>query len=179
MSAAGKQIDSQQLYEQQKSKKADGTFKVAPRLLLSAMSKIENIAAVYRLADAAGCDTIYMLAEKAEHLDQKTLQRVSRSTANSIKTISLTLEELQQRHTKWPPLIAIEITSKSTSILDTQLPEQCVLVIGHEKQGVPEQVLRLCKQAVHIPMYGINGSMNVSHALAIVLFEWHRQFNGY
>ena len=72
-------------------------------------------------------------------------------------------------------MIAIEITSKSTSILNTQLAEQCVLVIGNEKHGIAEDVLNMCSNAVHIPMFGGNGSMNVSHALAIVLYEWRRQ----
>ncbi|WP_373693577.1 hypothetical protein [Limnofasciculus baicalensis] len=36
-------------------------------------------------------------------------------------------------------------------------------------------MLEHCQQAVQIPMYGVNGSMNVTHALAIVLFEWRIQ----
>lgn len=176
MSNAGKQIDSQKLYEQQKYNKSAGDDKAAPALLLAGLSKPENIGAIYRLADAAGCKTIYLLNEDDAGLNRKTIQRVSRSTGNLILTISLTLKELQQAVLNWPPMIAIEITSESTSILHTELPEHCVLVIGNEKYGVMGDVLHLCTSAVHIPMYGINGSMNVSHALAIVLYEWRRQF---
>ena len=176
MSGAGKQIDSHQLYEQQKRKKTDGDIKAAPAILIAGLSKSVNIGAVYRLAEAAGCEAIYMLHDVARQLDQKAIRRVSRSTVNSIQTISLTLEELQHKLTKWPTMMAIEITSESTSILETQLPEQCVLVIGSEKHGVPENILNLCSSAIHIPMFGINGSMNVSHALAIVLYEWRRQY---
>ncbi|MCW8956099.1 MAG: TrmH family RNA methyltransferase [Gammaproteobacteria bacterium] len=165
------------MYEQQKLKQADGLIKRAPAILLAGLSKTENIGAAYRLADAAGCEKIFILQEEDKSLDQKTLQRVSRSTVNTMQTISISLEELHREYSNWPPMIAIEITSTSTSILETQLPNQCIFVIGNEKHGIAEDVLTLCTSSVHIPMFGTNGSMNVSHALAIVLYEWRRQFS--
>ena len=177
MSSTGRQLDSQQLYEQQKQKNAEGLIKSAPAIVLAGLTKSENIGAVYRLADAAGCKTIYNVGDNDRRLNQNIIKKVSRSTAYSIETISLSLQELKKRILNGPPLIAIEITSKSTSILNTPLPEQCVLVIGNEKHGVAEDVLNMCSSAVHVPMFGINGSMNVSHALAIVLYEWRRQNN--
>ncbi|MFW2371707.1 MAG: TrmH family RNA methyltransferase [Gammaproteobacteria bacterium] len=176
MSNTGKQLDSQQLYEHQKQKIAQGLIKTAPAILIAGLTKSENIGAVYRLADAAGCNTIYLLEENDKSLDTKIIKKVSRNTLESIQTTRLNLEQLKIWYRKWPPMIAIEITSKSTSILHTQLPRNCVLVIGNEKYGVAEDVLNMCNQAVHVPMYGLNGSMNASHALAIVLYEWRRQY---
>lgn len=175
MNDAGEQIDSQQLYKLQKLKKTDAKYRSAPAILLVGLSKSENIGAVYRLADAAGCETIYIFNDDSNKIDHKIITRVSRSTSNSIKTISLSLQELQQKRNDLPPLIAVEITTQSTSILETQLPEQCVLVLGNEKRGVTDEVLCLCNSAVHVPMFGINGSMNVSHSLAVVIYEWRRQ----
>lgn len=177
MSGAGKQLDSQYLYEQQKLKRDNDGIIPAPAILLAGLSKNENIAAAYRLADAAGCKKIYLLSSDETLIDQKTLKRVSRNTVNSIETEILTVEKLQQQYLNWPAMIAIEITTKSTSILHTQLPEQCLFVLGNEKHGLAEDILQLCTESVHIPMFGVNGSMNVSHALAIVLYEWRRQFS--
>lgn len=176
MSDAGVQIDSQQLYKQQKIKNTDEEYSSAPAIIVAGLSKSENIGAIYRLADAAGCQTMYLIDDELNKLDDKIINRVSRSTSKTIQTISLSLQQLLQKQKNWPPLIAVEITTKSTSILKTRLPEQCVLVVGNEKRGVTDEVLEMCDSAVHIPMFGINGSMNVSHSLAIVLYEWRRQY---
>lgn len=176
MGSAGKQLDSQQLFELQKQKKSKAISNSAPAILLAGLTNSENVGAVYRLADAAGCDTIYFMHENDKGLDQKIIKKVSRNSAKFIQTISLSLEDLKNNLIQWPPLIAVEITSNSSNILTTQLPEQCVLVVGNERHGVSNDILSMCTMAVHVPMYGLNGSMNVSHALAIALYEWRRQF---
>src|SRR5665648_19596 len=47
--------------------------------------------------------------------------------------------------------------------------------LGNERNGLPEEILQKCHQKVHIPMTGKCKSMNVSHALAVAIFEWQRQ----
>lgn len=174
MTGAGHQIDSQELYELQKLKRT-AKVKTAPAIVMAGLSKAENIGAVYRLADAVGSDTVYILESTQPYPDQKTIQRVSRSTVNVIQTVMISEQELKQTLPSLPALVAVEITSESTSILETELPEQCTLVVGNENYGIPKSALELCHSAVHVPMHGINGSMNVTIALAIVLYEWRRQ----
>ena len=45
-----------------------------------------------------------------------------------------------------------------------------VMVIGNEKDGVSEELLALCQTSIHIPMYGVNTSMNVAMATAIAVY---------
>jgi len=75
------------------------------------------------------------------------------------------------------PIIAIELTDMSLSLdgIGSYLPMYCCLVVGNESHGISQEVLDLCTHAVEIPMWGINNSLNVSHALAIVLWEWSRR----
>jgi len=44
-------------------------------------------------------------------------------------------------------------------------------VAGSEMDGVGESVLKMCDQIVEIPMYGINISLNVLVATAIIAFD--------
>ncbi|HEY9052502.1 MAG TPA: TrmH family RNA methyltransferase, partial [Gammaproteobacteria bacterium] len=76
------------------------------------------------------------------------------------------------------PMIALELTTRAENLLETDLPEQCSLVIGSERHGISAEILDKCQRAVFIPMYGINGSMNVTHSLAIALYEWRKQHTG-
>ena len=47
----------------------------------------------------------------------------------------------------------------------------CVLVLGNERKGVSAAALKLSHHQIHIPMFGMGNSLNVSTAGAIVLAE--------
>ena len=55
------------------------------------------------------------------------------------------------------------------------LPEPCVWVMGHEGQGVAEEILRHCALSVRIPQPGGEESLNVAAAAAICLYESARR----
>jgi tRNA G18 (ribose-2'-O)-methylase SpoU len=86
-------------------------------------------------------------------------------------------EQFLEQIETFQPLLGLEISTNSKSILATTLPNPCTILVGGERYGVPSDLLARCQQVVHIPMYGVNGSMNVTHALAIALFEWRRQWS--
>jgi hypothetical protein len=61
------------------------------------------------------------------------------------------------------------------------LPGQTALVFGREESGLTEAELRLCAHSCAIPTGRIQGSMNLSHAVAVVLcglFERRLQLLG-
>ena len=72
-------------------------------------------------------------------------------------------------------LLAIETAEPSFDLYKTELPENCVFFVGNEKVGIDDCLLKECEKSIYIPMKGHNKSMNVSHALTIVLGEWTRQ----
>jgi tRNA G18 (ribose-2'-O)-methylase SpoU len=70
---------------------------------------------------------------------------------------------------------AIETAEGATNLFQTGLPGKVVFLLGSETRGLNESLLKRCSQAVYIPMTGKCKSMNISHALAVCLFEWQRQ----
>lgn len=169
---AGIRTDSQTLFkQQQKIQKTCAPIIIAIDPLTPA-----NVGSIYRLADAtASSKIIFVQKEFNSFENNKAVKRVSRNTQSSIDTEYWSHERFDIEHMTLPALIAIEITSLSKNIFDSHLPENCGFVIGSERNGIPDKILQKCTAAVHIPMYGNNGSMNVSHALSICLYEWHRQ----
>lgn len=73
------------------------------------------------------------------------------------------------------PLVALEITDESHDLRDTILPSPMCLLVGNESTGVPNKALNKCDLAVIIPQFGLVGSLNVTMATAITLYEWSRQ----
>lgn len=72
-------------------------------------------------------------------------------------------------------MVALETAEGAINLYAERLPVKLLLVLGNEKYGVSQEILKRCHHAVYIPMPGSIKSMNVSHAAAACLFEWMRQ----
>jgi tRNA G18 (ribose-2'-O)-methylase SpoU len=85
-----------------------------------------------------------------------------------------TIEEFLEK-TRGRSLVGVERDHATTSLWEAALPDDSVLVLGSEDDGVPEAILRSCSEVLAIPMYGINHSFPVTVAAGIVLAEWARR----
>jgi len=174
-SPAGEKIHSQELYLRQKAVQPV----TGPTIIADNLRTPANIASIFRLADAVAAQQIFFLRDDKSNGDgalehNKTIQKLSRHTT-AIKTCYYSRDEFLSVYQSQSPLIAIELTDKASNVFATRLPARCSFVIGSERYGISDEILSHCDSAVCVPMFGNNGSMNVSHALAICLYEWHRQ----
>ncbi|MBI4675731.1 MAG: TrmH family RNA methyltransferase [Chloroflexi bacterium] len=172
---AGQQVGSQVLYERQKRLRESGSIQPGPAIVAVGLRVPENLGMVLRLADAAGTSRVVFVNEETPL--QSRIRKTARNADLSVSWEICDAKTFLQKHVAaLQPMIAVEITTRSTNLFETELPQPCALVVGSEQHGVPAEILRVCERAVHIPLYGVNGSMNVTHALAIALFEWRRQY---
>ena len=72
-------------------------------------------------------------------------------------------------------VFSVELCHESADYSAVSYPPRCVLVLGNERKGVSEAALTLSHQHIHIPMFGMGNSLNVSTAGAIVLTECSNQ----
>lgn len=173
----GEQLDSQILYERQKELRASGTIVPGPAIVAMGLQVPENLGMVLRLADAEGATRVVFVNEDAPA--QTKIHKTARNADKLVRWEIVDLETfLRERVALLQPLAAVELTTRSTSLFETELPQRCTLVVGSEQYGIPAEILRVCEFAVHIPLFGVNGSINVTHALAVALFEWRRQHAG-
>lgn len=134
----------------------------------------ENIGNLIRLADNVGATEVYILGEDFRH----RMSSVKKTAGLSFNQVQLTFCSSEEFFGKLSPefkLVAIETCEDSTNIFQEKLPEQVAFLLGNERNGLPDELLEKCDKKVHIPMTGKCKSMNVSHALAVALFEWQRQ----
>ncbi len=172
LSHVGEQLDGNELYERQKVLRASQKITPAPIIVAVRLKVSENIGAMLRLADAVGSPRVIFLNDLEYNVRQ--VHRAARNAESFVKWDVMEMEKFL-KDASLCPLIALELTTASTDIFTTHLPEHCTFVVGSERHGIPQDLLAHCQQAVHIPMFGVNGSMNVTHALAVGLFEWRRQ----
>jgi tRNA G18 (ribose-2'-O)-methylase SpoU len=67
------------------------------------------------------------------------------------------------------PLIALELTPNSVPVHLWNPPDSFDLVLGSEACGISSALLKSADKIISIPMYGYKNSMNVTHALAVLL----------
>ncbi len=170
---AGKQLGTKALFQQQQQSQTKQA-RTGPVIIADGLRTPENIGSLIRLADAMGSKRVLLVGEETD-LSSKKISRIARGTDKHIEIEQIPKQQFLNRSAGLQPLIAIELTTQSENLLETALPTQCSLVVGSERHGISEEVLGCCQRSVYIPMFGINGSMNVTHALAMVLYEWRRQ----
>jgi tRNA G18 (ribose-2'-O)-methylase SpoU len=73
-------------------------------------------------------------------------------------------------------LVGLEQTTGSKCLYDFSFQRRTVLVVGNERQGLEEDVLRLLDDVVEIPVYGLPYAHNVATATAMALYEFCRQY---
>jgi len=168
--SSDKQIKGRDLYlRQQTLKNTNG-----PTIICDGIQTPENFGSILRVADATGSETIILLDSDLD-LTSKKLSKLARSSNQHLNIQHQTLEIFLQNWPQFKHLCALEITNQSTSLFDTDIAHCDAVVVGHESLGIRGQLLESCDSAIHLPMFGTNGSMNVSHALVVFLYEWRRQ----
>ncbi len=169
--AVGHQLTSEELHEHQNQVVIE---KDAPAVVAVNIKDPANVGSIFRICDAVKSKELILV--DCPNITPEKIKRVSRSTSQKIKYQVLSSQEFIEKSTEFGNLTAVEITSKSQDLYIAVLPENTTFIIGGERHGIPENILALCSQAVHIPMFGVNSSMNVATALGITLYEWHRRF---
>ena len=73
-------------------------------------------------------------------------------------------------------IVGLEQTTNAVSIFEFAFPRRTVLVVGNERTGLEDDVLRLLDHAVEIPVYGMPYAHNAATAAAMALYEYCRQY---
>ena len=145
-----------------------------PMLLADHLMTPVNLGALIRLADNIGATEVCFLGSEDEHHLSK-VRRAAASSRDNIRWYFSEETDLRRIVPEGKAIVAIETADNATCIYDTQLPEDVAFIVGSERHGISEDLLKQCDMVVYIPVPGPTRSLNVSHAAAVALFEWQRQ----
>jgi 23S rRNA (guanosine2251-2'-O)-methyltransferase len=157
---------------------ADLVNQAAAAPLLVVLDGVEdphNLGAILRTVDAAGADGLVRQSRRAAALDgaaaKASAGAVSHVHIAEVVNIARALEELKEAGV-WTVGLAGDSPTRYDRV-DFTLPT--AVVVGAEGSGLRRLVRERCDWVVSIPMHGHVGSLNVSVATGIVLFEAVRQ----
>jgi len=148
--------------------------KAKPIIVADRIKTPENMGMILRIAGNIGCGKVLFI-DSGQPVRTKKIKKTAQTSFNKIDWEICQLDELNDLLPKNYHRIAIETTANATNLFEMQFPVGCAFFVGNEAHGLSEELLSCCESSVYIPMTGSTVSMNVSHALAVVLFEWVRQ----
>ena len=128
----------------------------------------------FRARAASCCGLTRMICCGPAKLDRK----IARDAAETIeieghRTLGPVLEKLRGDGFR---LVGLEQTSNSQNLHRYNFERRTALVIGNERTGLTEDILKLLDAVVEIPVWGLPFSYNVATATAMCLYEYCRQF---
>ena len=144
-------------------------------VVLDGIEDPHNIGAVLRSVDAAGAHGVVRQARHAAPLDGVAMKASAGAAATvriaTVVNIARAVEELKEAGV-WTVGLAGDAPEPYDEV-DMSVPT--ALVVGAEGTGLRRLVRERCDRVASIPMRGSVGSLNVSVAAGVTLFEAVRQ----
>lgn len=140
---------------------------------LPSLRSAHNVGSIFRTADCLGIQNI-LISGYTPSPEHKGVAASAMGSQNWMPWKRWeTAEDFLKENNK--PLIAIELSEKACSLEEFEWPDEGVIVLGNEEAGISMEILDECAHHIQIPMFGRKGSMNVSNAFAITLWELRRK----
>jgi 23S rRNA (guanosine2251-2'-O)-methyltransferase len=152
-----------------------GTGEKPLLVCLDQVTDPQNLGAVVRSADGAGATGVILPA----HGSARITPAVSRASAGAVEHLPVAVVPNLARYLsdiKGDDLWTYAADSEgSLGMWSADLTGGVALVLGAEGKGVRPLVRRTCDAVISIPLAGRVGSLNVSVAAAVLLYEARRQ----
>lgn len=144
-------------------------------LILDRITDVRNFGAIARTAECAGVDAIITPQKGGAQITSDAMK----TSAGALNYIPVCREyNLKEtiNHLKDSGVNVVACTEKTdNSIYDIDLNQPVALLMGSEENGISAEYLSLASSRAKIQMTGKIGSLNVSVAAAVVIYESVRQ----
>ena len=140
-------------------------------LLLDGVTDPHNLGACLRVANAAGANAVVAPKDRAAGISA-AVSKVASGAAEAtpyimVTNLARTIDELKERDI-W--VVGTDERAEQ-SLYQANIPESVAWVLGAEGEGMRRLTREKCDLLVRIPMAGEVGSLNVSVAAGVCLFE--------
>ncbi len=144
-------------------------------LLLDGVSDVRNLGAIARSLECAGGSGIIVPAKGGAAINAEAI-KASAGALMRIDTCRVPNLRLAAYYLKESGFSLIAATEKTDKLIyDIDMTGPIAIIMGSEGKGISQFMLGIADEKASIPMVGKIGSLNVSVASALVLFEAVRQ----
>ncbi len=149
--------------------------KVPLILVLDRVTDVRNFGAIARNADAMGVNAIVIPAKGGAQINSDALK----SSAGALNHVPVCREKYLDKTIEYLKNSGIKVvgcTEKGDGFIQSvDYTEPVAIIMGSEENGISDKYLKMCDSKAKIPMLGNVGSLNVSVACGMILYEVVRQ----
>jgi 23S rRNA (guanosine2251-2'-O)-methyltransferase len=145
-----------------------------PRDLIVAVPEMQSHVNLSRIVRTCGCFGVKRLVTSGRPKLDPDIARDATDTVNveTHRTLAPALRKLKEQGYA---IVGLEQTQRSEVLWEFSFPQKCVLLIGHERHGLTDELLALLDHAVEIPMYGTPHALNAAASADCAIYEYCRQ----
>lgn len=144
-------------------------------IILDGVEDPHNLGAILRTAEAAGVHGVFIPERRAVGLTSVVAKvsagAIDHVAVSQVGNVTSLIADLKERGF-WIYGVEPSSANRYTAI---DMTGPLALVLGGEGKGIRPGVLKACDGLISIPMMGKVASLNVSAAVAVVLYEGVRQ----
>ncbi len=158
----------------EKIKKVLSTRQMDLTVIMDCVHKPHNFNAIVRTCDAVGIQDVHYVPVKRGYRQLNYYAKGSQKwvEANKHDEFKTVATEFQN---KGYQLLAAHFSDQAVDYRDVDCTIPTVVVMGTELEGIPDETAEIVDKHIIIPMQGMVGSLNVSVAAAVILFEAQKQ----
>ncbi len=147
----------------------------APRELLLVSCPLRSNVNLSRMVRLAGCSGLTQIIHCGAGKVDREIARDAADivTVSSPRSLPPVLDRLRADGFR---CVGLEQTTHSQLLYDYRFVRRTALVIGSEREGLPQEVLDRLDDVVEIPVYGQPASFNVVTATTMAVYEYCRQY---
>src|SRR3989344_1508154 len=127
-------------------------------IILDNVMDTYNVGSIFRLADAVAAEKVILCGQT----ETPPHTRIKKASINTTEWVDweyreTTVDALKKLKNEIPELkiVAVEQHSKSVPFDEYEYQFPLALVVGHESEGVSEDVLKMADAVVELPMFGV------------------------
>jgi len=143
-------------------------------VLIDRVEKTHNVSAIARTADAVGCTRLHGVSD-LKHI--RIGARAAMGTGKGVRVQSHRSagDACNFLRKQGFQLVAAHFGDRAVDYREPDYTQPTCFVMGQEKHGLDQTTADECDVIVTVPMLGLAGSLNVSVAAALLLYEAYRQ----
>ena len=144
-------------------------------VILDRITDVRNLGAIARSAECNGVHAI-ILPSKGAALVTSDAIKTSAGALHKLPVCKVESLKDTINYLKDSGITIVGCTEKSDKIIyNESLKDPMAIIMGSEENGVTASYLKMCNSTIKIPLYGNVGSLNVSVAASIFMYEINRQ----
>jgi tRNA G18 (ribose-2'-O)-methylase SpoU len=141
------------------------------------MRSLWNVGSIFRTSDGARISKIYLCGITGKPY-RKEIEKTSLGAEYFVpwEYIKNSEEIVKKLKSEGVFIVLLEQTDKSIDLRKAEIKFPVCLVIGHERNGVSDEILKYADMSVEIPMFGVKHNLNVAVAYGIAVYELIKKY---